>query len=85
MGAILIGKRFYEARQLFADRTDRARTRGRGTARCCRGRARAELIGMLNDVFYFPRLLILDYSVSPARTTRTVDSVVETFLARYRA
>lgn len=82
-----VGKRFHEARQLFAERTDCWMQE-----RVDRGlldiadveRARAELIGMLNEVFYFPRLFIVDYSVSPGKVRRTVDSVVETFLARYR-
>jgi TetR/AcrR family transcriptional regulator of autoinduction and epiphytic fitness len=83
-----IGKRFYAARKPFADRTDRwmrERVDEGLLAIADVERARAELIGMLNDVFYFPRLFILDYTVSQAKATRTVDSVVETFLARYRA
>jgi AcrR family transcriptional regulator len=81
-----VGKRFHEARRQFSDRTDRW-LRGRvaeGLLDIAEvERARAELIGMLSESFYFPRLFVLDYSVSPAKAKRTVDSVVETFLARY--
>jgi len=82
-----IGKRFYEARQLFSDRTDawiQARVDEGLLDVADVESARAELIGMLNEVFYFPRLFLLDYSVSADKVVRTVDRVVEMFLARYR-
>ncbi len=83
-----VGRRFFASRQLFADRTDRwmrARVEEGVLAIAEVERARAELIGMLNEVFYFPRLLIVDYTVDPDQVECTVDSVVRTFLARYRA
>jgi AcrR family transcriptional regulator len=83
-----VGKRFLDERKWFADQTDlwlRARVAEGELAIDDVSGARGELIGMLSEVFYFPRLLDVDYSVSPAKTARTIQSAVSTFLARYGA
>jgi AcrR family transcriptional regulator len=81
-----VGKRLHDERKWFADQTDlwlRARVAEGALTIDNVSRARGELIGMLSEVFYFPRLLDVDYSVSPAKTSRTIESAVSTFLARY--
>lgn len=48
-------------------------------------RARSEFIGMLSDMAFMPRLLLLDHTLTAAQTRQLVDSATQTFLARYRA
>lgn len=47
--------------------------------------AARELLGMINDQIFWPRLLIVDLDVPEKMVKRVVASAVETFLARYRA
>jgi TetR/AcrR family transcriptional regulator, regulator of autoinduction and epiphytic fitness len=46
--------------------------------------ARTEFIGMLSEAFFYPRLTVVDYSISDAQVTEVLDSAVSTFIARYR-
>ena len=40
---------------------------------------------MINDVVFWPRLLIADLEVTEDQAKEVVDEAVRTFLARYRA
>ena len=83
-----MGKRFMDARDLFSNLTDswlRKKVSEGGLTIADVPRARSEFIGMLSDVAYMPRLLLLDYTLSSTQTRQLVASATETFLARYRA
>jgi len=45
--------------------------------------AKRQFLGMINDVVFWPRLLIVDLAVSAEETEAVVEGAVETFLARY--
>lgn len=45
--------------------------------------AARQFLGMINDIIFWPRLLIVDLVVTEAEVTRVVDEAVCTFLARY--
>lgn len=45
--------------------------------------ATRQLLGMINDVVFWPTLLIKDLEVSPDEAGRVVDEAVQTFMARY--
>jgi len=45
--------------------------------------ATRQLLGMINDVVFWPTLLIKDLEVTPAEAERVVDEAVQTFMARY--
>ena len=47
--------------------------------------AARQFLGMINDVVFWPRLLIVDLDVSPEEAHAVVDQAVETFLRRYGA
>lgn len=47
--------------------------------------ATRQFLGMINDVVFWPRLLIVDLQVTAEETDRVVTSAVETFMARYGA
>jgi len=38
---------------------------------------------MINDIVFWPRLLIVDLTMNRAERQKVVDGAVETFLARY--
>ena len=42
-----------------------------------------QFLGMINDVVFWPRLLIVDLEVTERQAREVVDEAVETFLARY--
>ncbi len=42
-----------------------------------------QFLGMINDVVFWPRLLIADLEVSDAQAEEIVEQAVDTFLARY--
>ena len=44
-----------------------------------------QFLGMINDVVFWPRLLIADLEVTEDQAKDVVDEAVRTFLARYRA
>ena len=46
--------------------------------------AKRQFLGMINDVVFWPRLLIVDLTISRDEADRVVREAVETFLARYR-
>ena len=83
-----MGQRFMDARELFSNLTDswlRKKVDGGELLIPDVPRARSEFIGMLCDVAYMPRLLLLDYTLSATQTRQLVASATQTFLARYRA
>lgn len=45
--------------------------------------AKRQFLGMINDVVFWPRLLIVDLKLSEAEADHVVREAVETFLARY--
>ena len=45
--------------------------------------ATRQFLGMINDVVFWPRLLIVDLQISREESRAIVDQAVETFLARY--
>ena len=45
--------------------------------------AKRQFLGMINDVIFWPRLLIIDLEISAAEARTIVDQAVETFLHRY--
>ena len=45
--------------------------------------AARQFLGMINDVVFWPRLLIVDLTVSEGEARAVVDQAVETFLKRY--
>lgn len=45
--------------------------------------AARQLLGMINDLIFWPRLLVKDLAVTDQDVARAVDEAVETFLARY--
>ncbi|MBC7869806.1 MAG: TetR/AcrR family transcriptional regulator [Chitinophagaceae bacterium] len=45
--------------------------------------AARQFLGMINDVIFWPRFLVVDLVVTDKEVTRVVDGAVETFLARY--
>ncbi|WP_144185468.1 TetR/AcrR family transcriptional regulator C-terminal domain-containing protein [Elioraea rosea] len=45
--------------------------------------AARQLLGMINDLIFWPRLLVKDLPVTDEDVARVVDEAVETFLARY--
>ena len=47
--------------------------------------AKRQFLGMINDVVFWPRLLIVDLEVSAEESRAVVDQAVETFLKRYAA
>ncbi len=46
--------------------------------------AARQFLGMINDVIFWPRLLIADLRVTSTDAERVVDAAVDTMLARYR-
>lgn len=46
--------------------------------------ANRQFLGMINDVVFWPRLLIVDLTISNEEADQVVREAVETFLARYR-
>lgn len=46
-------------------------------------RANREFLGMINDQIFWPRLLVVDLTISDGDVTGVVASAVDTFLARY--
>jgi TetR/AcrR family transcriptional regulator, regulator of autoinduction and epiphytic fitness len=47
--------------------------------------AATQFLGMIANVLFWPRLVLPDWSVPPARETEVVDEAVRTVLARYGA
>jgi TetR/AcrR family transcriptional regulator, regulator of autoinduction and epiphytic fitness len=47
--------------------------------------AARQFLGMINDVIFWPRLLIADLTVDDGEVERVVEAAVATFLARYGA
>lgn len=45
--------------------------------------AKRQFLGMINDVVFWPRQLIVDLEITPAESDAVVDGAVETFLAAY--
>jgi TetR/AcrR family transcriptional regulator, regulator of autoinduction and epiphytic fitness len=45
--------------------------------------ASRQFLGMINDVVFWPRELVVDLVVSPQEAVRVVDEAVETMLSRY--
>lgn len=84
----VMGQRFMDARDLFSNLTDswlRKKVAAGELSIADVPRARSEFIGMLSDMAYTPRLLLLDYTLSATQTRQLVASAAQTFLARYRA
>lgn len=82
------GERLLKDRAMFSDITDTwllARVREGRLRSADVSQARAEFIGMLSEAFLMPRLLIPDWGCSAAAARKRIGSIVETFLARYRA
>ena len=46
--------------------------------------AARQFLGMINDVIFWPRFLVMDLEVTQAEVGRVVAEAVKTFLARYR-
>lgn len=46
--------------------------------------AARQFLGMINDVVFWPRLLIVDLEISPDEIAQVVGEAVRTFCARYR-
>jgi TetR/AcrR family transcriptional regulator of autoinduction and epiphytic fitness len=82
-----VGRRFQQAKHLFSDVTDNwiSKRVEEGALRTDNVQlARTEFIGMLSEVFFYPRLTVVDYSISDAQVAKVLDSAVSTFVARYR-
>ncbi len=47
--------------------------------------AKRQFLGMINDVVFWPRLLIVGLEVTPEETEKVVAAAVETFMAAYAA
>lgn len=47
--------------------------------------AARQFLGMINDVIFWPRLLVVDLEIDDRETDRVVAAAVETFLARHAA
>ena len=45
--------------------------------------AERQFLGMINDVVFWPRLLIIDLEISPEESASVVDEAVATFFHRY--
>lgn len=45
--------------------------------------AKRQFLGMINDVVFWPRQLIVDLEITPAESEAVVEGAVETFLAAY--
>ncbi|MBC8049055.1 MAG: TetR/AcrR family transcriptional regulator C-terminal domain-containing protein, partial [Chitinophagales bacterium] len=45
--------------------------------------AARQFLGMINDVIFWPRFLVVDLEVTDHEVTRVIDGAVATFLARY--
>ena len=45
--------------------------------------AKRQFLGMINDLVFWPRMLVPDAALSPDEVERVVDEAVETFVARY--
>jgi AcrR family transcriptional regulator len=45
--------------------------------------AATQFLGMISNYLFWPRLLLPDWTVSPARTTAVVEEAVRTIVARY--
>jgi hypothetical protein len=45
--------------------------------------AARQFLGMINDVIFWPRFLVVDLEVGDAEVRRVVSEAVETFAARY--
>lgn len=46
--------------------------------------AKRQFLGMINDVVFWPRLLIVDLEISSEEIAHVVEQAVETFMRRYR-
>lgn len=82
-----VGRRFQQAKHLFSDVTDNwiSKRVEEGVLSIDNVQlARTEFIGMLSEAFFYPRLTVVDYSISDAQVTEVLDSAVSTFIARYR-
>ena len=47
--------------------------------------AKRQFLGMINDVVFWPRQLIVDLEITPAESEAVVEGAVETFLSAYGA
>lgn len=47
--------------------------------------ATRQFLGMINDIIFWPRFLIMDLQLSEAEVEHVITNAVETFLARYAA
>lgn len=45
--------------------------------------AKRQFLGMINDVVFWPRLMIVEFQIAPEEIAYVVDQAVETILARY--
>jgi TetR/AcrR family transcriptional regulator, regulator of autoinduction and epiphytic fitness len=48
------------------------------------GLASRQFLGMINDIVFWPRTLVVDMNVTATEAAQVVDEAVETFWARYR-